>query len=471
MSYFRRNGDAYSDDGSDIDSDYADQVDASSGVDYIDTMLSSDTTGFDRDITAIFRRIMNPNTLLQIIFQIERRIGRKLRDHERESIKQMSNNDINAAYSYRRDPTNKFYLGNLQHFSTEQIIKKIANRWLNSQKKIQDMGCAPEIEDIHEILRREIGTTAESGTVNYSFNQPLEGFESSLPVQNSSSTQVSRLGNSINQLLGITTKYELQKVFNPLGLISHNYIYLDSRLRNTSATLGINKFQWDEDNTGSINPGKFSYLGVVRDIVELKVYPFRIPYASDESADTDFRSITIYFEEFTNQAFIGRSNRRFHIICQVIIEAGWINLNPYDSNNGIFKFDKPLTEINKMTVSFGAPITLINFDNDRADCTFTYGFPTIITFVNPHNMVTGDIVSFLDFTSLLPIADAATIALMNTSAGLTITDLTPTTFSVDIDTTAPFNGDPNLTILCIFDAKTFQIPIELTFIRPNIVKE
>ena len=437
--------DEYSEDGSDIGS----EVDEITDNRNIDSMP-------DRDITSNFVRVMNIDTLKKIINIIERNMRRPLINNERESVRSTLLNDINVAYNYRSDPTNRFYLGNLENFNTNEIIRKIAHKWIKDQSTIVNRGCMPEIVNVHEMLRKEIGTTAESGTVNPTFVEPLE-------TEPNNKTHITKF-------LGFCTSRGILKAMNSYNIISHNYIYLDSRLRNISASSGINRFHWDEDNTGSINPGKFSYLGKIRDIIELKIYPFRIPYASDESADTSFRSITIYFEEFANQAFISRGNRRFHIICEASIDGSWINLNPYNSNNGKFRFDKPITEISKLTVSFGSPINLINFDADRLKCTFTIGTPTIITSIEDHNLSTGDIVSFTEYTTLDPIKDASTISFMNNLNGLVIIVLTDTTFSIPVDTTL-VTEDPTLSITCIFDSKTFKLPIEFTFIRPETIEE
>ena len=94
------------------------------------------------------------------------------------------------------------------------------------------------------------------------------------------------------------------------------------------------------------------------------------------------------------------------------------------------------------------------------------GLPTIVTTTIVHNLSTGDVVTFINFTTLAPLIDAATIFLINNLNGLIVTVLTPTTFSIDIDTTL-ITPDPSLSIVCIFDSKTFKMPIEFKFIRPR----
>lgn len=449
MSYFYTNRDTYhrdddsdTEDGSDIDSD----------------TLEGDV--FDKDITDSYKRITNPLMLRKIAQFIETSMRRSLKQHELMSIKNMIDNVINPSYSYRFDPTGDFHLQNLHKFSDKYIVKKIADKWLSEKVKRESEGCEPKVIDVHEMLRGEIGTTAESSTVSRpTFNQRTVQRSRTIPPQKV----------DILNILGLNSRHSILKLFNPRALISYNYVYLDSRIRNIGATDGVQntnklvKFQWDEDNTGNIEPGKFSYLGDIRDIIEIKVYPFRIPFPSDGSGDTGNRSITIFFEEFSNQMFIGR-RRRFHIVTEVSIDGTWIYLDPYNSNNGIFKFDTPITVLNKLTVSFGNPNNPINFDKDRLLVTFTTGLPTLVTTSENHNLTTGDRVSFTDFTTLDPTGDASVIALMNDADGLVITVTGVTTFTVDIDTSTT-TPDPTLQIICIFDSKTFQIPLQFTFIR------
>lgn len=416
---------------------------------------------FDREITADFRRVDNATTIFRIIKTIEQKINRELLENERQSVRAMLNNASNAAYNYRFDPTNKFYMGNLQNWSDQEIITRLSDRWISIRRARDQQLPGLELENVHAILRDNIGTTAESGAVySPTFIQPA-------PIVAPPPIVVPEPGVSIDSIIGTKNRYDLLTLINPDALKSYNYLYLDSRQRNLSASSGINSFVWNEDNNANTAQGNFTYTGVVRDITEIRVYPFRIPYPSDGSADNGFRQITLDFNQpFNSQAFIARNNRRFHIIFEVSIDGNFINLQPYNSNNGEFKFDKPITTLNQITISFGNPINLINFDPDRLFCTFTYGAITIVNFTEDHNLITGDTVSFTDFNTLAPSTDAQVIAEMNIITGHIITKINDTSFSINVDTSS-ITPIPNLSIVCIFDSKTFQIPLQLTFIRPD----
>lgn len=411
---------------------------------------------YDKDITANFRRVQNIETLLRIIRTIEVKMERQLLENERSSVRQMINNEVNVARSYRRDPTKRFYLQNLQNWNDETIITKIADRWINIMRRRDNGQPGPQIENIHAMLRKEIGTVAESST-SYSptFIQPLPKASLRPPP-----------GIKIDSILTAKNKYSILNLLNPNALRSNNYIYLDSRQRDLATTNGINRFVWNEDNTGNITQGNFTYLGVVRDVVQIKVMPFRIPYPSDGSADNGFKSITLLFEEFQNQSYHARNARRFHILFQVVLDGDFIFLNPYQINDGEFKFDQPITTINQLTLSFGNPTNIINFDVDRLFCTFTYGAITILSFTQDHNLINGNIISLVDFTTADPSGDAPVIAEMNAEVGHEVTIINATSFSITVDTTT-ITPIADLTIICVFISKTFQIPIQFTFIRPD----
>ena len=58
---------------------------------------------------------------------------------------------------------------------------------------------------------------------------------------------------------------------------------------------------------------------------EVNVYSYRQPILIDP-----------FFEEFTNQSFLGRNNSRFHIISKIDINGNWIDVDTNNSNDGIF---------------------------------------------------------------------------------------------------------------------------------------
>ena len=97
-------------------------------------------------------------------------------------------------------------------------------------------------------------------------------------------------------------------------------------------------------------------------------------------------------------------------------ENNLIYLNPVDR---IFRFNKPVNYIDNFTLSFGAMLPKIKFDIDRMSASqFDYKSKDgIITFDQPHNLITGDLIYISDFTTPDPALDVDFINDMNRSSG------------------------------------------------------
>ena len=97
----------------------------------------------------------------------------------------------------------------------------------------------------------------------------------------------------------------------------------------------------------------------------MRLYQPRIHYVS--AMDNSANRVSILFKELASQSFIGENGRRFHFLLRPEIEergnyGDYIELSTEDYEDGIFKFRKPITEFETLTVSFGDPMTLIDFD-------------------------------------------------------------------------------------------------------------
>jgi len=170
--------------------------------------------------------------------------------------------------------------------------------------------------------------------------------------------------------------------------------------------------------------------------------------------------------EFLPQGYVAHENRRFQFIFKSVIDSQWINCHTQNYNDGCYMFQKPLTRLDRMTVTFGNPLTPIQFDPDRSNYTITYGAVTLITTSQNHNCQTGDKVYFSDFTTITPAADSDTILKINSLEGLYMTFIALDQFTIPINTLglAPPPAGVNMTVY--FGAKRVYIPMELTYIIP-----
>lgn len=398
------------------------------------------------------------------------------------------------SYNYVSNNTNKFLLSDGFISSVALSIKNYLQRNLSNAEKVkiikfikkqnQDLlekhpidtvrdflaksiitefnnfRCNPKVIDIREMQKQQIGVTEEEGTVKSASDS------TNIPKQIKFSNLV-----DVNKVFGQNTAAGLRKIINPNAAISTNYLLLDTRWRLLTNN-GTTMFMWNHVNNAVRQQGSVNTAGIVRDIVQLRLYPIRLPYIA--SADNAYKRITILIEEFAAQSFIAQENRRFHFIMKSSTDGRWIDLDPQNYNDGYFRFGKPITQIDTLSISFGTPLENMVFDADRLNCTFpyeigsTYYNPMRAVFTEAHNLSTGDLVYFEDFTSGNILVDNTIINSMNSSAGHLITVINTLTIEIDdINGTTVTTPTAGLTITCYFGSKRIFLPLEVRFIQPD----
>ncbi len=167
----------------------------------------------------------------------------------------------------------------------------------------------------------------------------------------------------ISDFLGINDLNEFKMMFNPESMYVHYYVVLDSDYRDTTSEIptAINKFTWRYAPTQSTGTGFCNSVGVIRDIIGMRMYQPRVPYLA--GMNTSSKRVSVLIEEFASQAFIAENGRRFHFLLRPNFITGQtdIELSTEDYNDGIFNFRKPITELTSFTISFGDPLTVLNF--------------------------------------------------------------------------------------------------------------
>jgi hypothetical protein len=347
----------------------------------------------------------------------------------------------------------------------------------------------PEYDDTQEILRGSIGITSETSTAYSIYDNPnyLLNIQPKPPKtieQFESKSNVSKEPSLISNLLGLTSCNDAARLFNPESFIRKNYIILDSRYRelNGSNTIGITSFTWSYVlQSLASQQGTVNIVGNVRDIIALRIYPCRIPYVS--SADNKYSRISILINQLSSQSFIAHENRNFHFMLRSVIDDTFINLHTNDYNDGYFYFEKPITTIDKLTLTFGSPIEPVVFDKDRDLCTIDYFIIQPLTKITtgnlnsptPHNLTNGDRVYFTDFKTgvidpslVNEIAiDNAIVELINNINGFVVTVIDAVSFSIILDTSNIQSPINNLVFNVFYGSKRMFIPIEITYIMPE----
>lgn len=325
--------------------------------------------------------------------------------------------------------------------------------------------------DVHEFMKMNIGTTSEQDS---SYDIPDQksqssGFRTFVARRNASGKLIKEgIDNpesSITKFMGIDNVEKIRRTLNPNSNYRQNYIMFDSRYR--IGTYGnISVFSWVFVPNLTLASGSLNIYGTIRDIVALRVFPIRIPYVL--AADTEQERISLNIVELSPQGFVAHENRRFHFMLRTAVAGNWIDCQPFNFNDGYYRFQKPISTLNTLSLSFGDPIKQIEFDADRSNYQITYGalVTTITTDIN-NNLITGNKVYFEDFTTIDPTADADLIKIINGSDGFFITFIAPDQFTIPIDTSSLAPTPPGIRLTVYFGSKRIYVPMEITYIEPE----
>ena len=352
----------------------------------------------------------------------------------------------------------------------------------------------PQYSDSQQNLRETIGATSETGTAYSIYDKPTPSTNVTTPAPPSTNTTVQSSTNTttqpsnISNLLGITSSNDAARALNPDSFLRKNYIMLDSRYRDLTGTNsdGITAFSWNYVlQSLSLAQGTVNIVGNVRDIVALRIYPSRIPYVL--SADNKYSRISILITELSSQSFISHEKRNFHFMLRSVIDDNFIDLDTHDYNDGYFYFEKPITTLNRLTLTFGSPLEPVVFDKDRDVCTIDYFSIQPLTKIttgslsspNPHNLINGDTVYFTYFKTgyIDPVLvseiliDETIVNNINRLSGWIITVIDDFSFSIIYDTSTIQSPISLLEFNVYYGSKRMFIPIELTYIMPEPGRE
>ena len=353
--------------------------------------------------------------LFNIIKAVERQIHRTLRNSEEDLI-------IKCVGHYSDTHIKTFKESDVRY---QQIFKHITTKIIEELHLTQ---CEEnEFVDTHEILKKHIGETSE---VDYMPTFEHEGHTEADEKRELNRVPITKV--EIGSIFGLSDVRKLVGKLSEATTIKHAYFMLDTKYR-TLETDGTTHFRWNSINSVTRGQGTINILGSIRDIISISTYPIRIPNVA--TAFTPYERISIFIEEFIAQSYIAHENRNFHFIGSSKIKGNWVNICPTDYNEGCYNFDKPITHIDTLTISFASPLEPVIFDKDRLQTTvISYASPTILQTSENHNLLLGDIVYIDDFNTN-SINDGTISNVFNRQSGHTATILTPTTFSIPIDTT------------------------------------
>lgn len=400
------------------------------------------------------KSIKNNNDLIvEIISIVSKNIKRNLQNGEQKQVISFINKiDNNLLKSQVIDKTKKI------------IIKTLTDEFIKNTDVIQ---YPRNYENMKEILNTQIGISSDNGISHSVYDNP------SYNVKNNTKNNDDKLIN----LFGIKSSSDAARILNPKSMYKKNHIILDSKYRITDGNIEnrIKTFAWYYiQNSQNTSDGSVNIIGNVRDIIGFRIYPFRIPYTNN--ADNQYAKISLSIEEVNSQSFIAHEGRRFHFMLDASIDTNFINL---DANvyNGFFWFEKPITTLDKISISFGNPLESIIFDNDRDFCSFDYFLLPALTKIKTHlihKLKNGDRVYFTNFTTgpidpLLVdqnIINNNIINNINNINGFLITVINLFEFSIDYNSSLIQNPILNLKCNVYYGSKRIFIPFEIIYINP-----
>ena len=358
------------------------------------------------DIFQIEQIKNSPKVVIHIIDNIEKKIKRSV-DKEEE----------NLVISAVKNMPNEYF----STYTLKEILDLIQNIVIDeidtNHREINDV-------DIHEVLKHKIDPNRQN-------EEALKKKEKNKNV----------VETNVDSIFGYTDIATLvKKVNEPISSINTVYLLLDTRYRVLDND-GTTCFTWDHINQLAVAQGTVNSLGNIRDIISMALMPFNIPNVLSDNHPYDL--VTLSIEEFISQSVIAHESRKFHFITCIDKQKSTdksllLCVDKY--NNGEYKFNKPITSLNKITLKFGSPLEPIIFDKDRLPGSFTYGNPTIINFNEPHNLdssgLTFDTVYVDTFYTVNPPYDGNVISNINSQSGNLATVLTPTNISIPVDSSS-----------------------------------
>lgn len=306
----------------------------------------------------------------------------------------------------------------------------------------------PKAYDIKEMLKEQM----ESKVVNSSkYNTSyFQGGKSSF--------------SNLSEIVGDDTGLKnLTKILNRESLLRDVNILIDSRYQNLS-NQDRSRFSFtviSDTKNKSEGSGTIISSVALRDLVEIEVFPFSIPYFTD--ADNYYKKITMSILELSASSIDAYENSQFHFIFDIEKRANLLYLTPI---NKIFKFHKPISRLNEMTIRFGSPLSTITFEKDRLTTrSIDYNSnPMTIEFFESHSLLSGDIIYINSFDTNNSAADLNIISQINTTKGHLCTRINSTTISINIDATVIRFPSLDSRFIVYLGSKRILIPMRFRYI-------
>jgi hypothetical protein len=332
---------------------------------------------------------------------------------------------------YKLDPTLSSNITNIKAFlaplSVDVISRKVksldeANKYITKlygdTVKANTVDLVSDLDKVKDYMVKTIkkpGDEAKNKAAAYNKFGNKEGFSNDSVLSMSSENRIAYI-----------------KYTNYQSLFREEYIVIDSRYQNTVNTdTSKLEFSLITNTKTKSDHGGIIVGNPLQDIVELEIYPFTIPYKPVYA--TFYNKITLTINEWTANSFEAYEGGQYHFSFDIDkIDNNLIYLRPI---NNVYTFSKPVNQIDTFSLSFGAVYPKISFDPDRmipSSISYTDELG-LITFGQPHNLVSGDLIYITGFNTPFEALDVDTITEVNRPEGHVIVKKDNYSFIINVD--------------------------------------
>lgn len=369
---------------------------------------------------------------------------------------------VSIAETEFKKKLNKIEITDLINFINQLNFAKIYNKDINIVNSdivttYKNIVSKPKNFDLQEYFKQQINEKSNISLKKY------ESFQNKEALENPNDSEL--IKSLIQMMPNLNTEDDqinFTKILNYESLLRDSNILLDSRYQNLSNN-DFTKIQFTIMNNSKIKvPGSgiITSIAPMRDIIEIEIFPFSIPYSSN--ADNYYQKITLSILELASVSVDSYENCQFHFMFKAVKNKNLIDLTPI---NSIFRFFKPITKLADFTLRFGTPLHPIMFDKDRLYATVDYTTnPCVLKFNEDHNLISGDLIYINDFTTLDPAKDFNIINTFNDSNGYLCTRISNDEISINIDATQVLFPDSNLSIDIYFGSKRILLPLRIRYL-------
>lgn len=342
-----------------------------------------------------------------------------------------------------------FPVRNYRNATKDSINEIIVNLFL---KKIKDSFSTQEY-DIHEMLKHEINKKGDNPEL-------MKMIAPSSQVKKAVVEPAPITPQTINIAFDMPKYHETLRTLDRNAIMRDAHLFFDTFNRDRSDT-NMDRYVFHFENSYSKKEGTVNALGNIRDVIEMEIYPFDLPFTT--TVNNFYNKITLLIGEF-KQGFIGQSE--FHFMFDTKINNNnTVRLTPI---NPIFKLRTPITKLDDLTLIFKAPFDPVVFHNDIIECTVSnYVSPVEFTTTTDHNLESGDLIYFTNFTTADPTGDNDIIQYVNRAKGFNINKVDIDKFQISILDFSTITAITGLKIQIKLGSKRALIPLRLGCLLPQ----